>query len=303
MLAHHRGVRAAVSPVHILQHPLAVAVREVDVNVRCFAPLFAQEALEQQPEFDRIDRRNAEHKTDGAVGRRAAPLAEHAVAARELHDVPDNQEIAGESEFRDQREFVGDLFVVLCRAAPSPPFARALLDELRQIFFAAHAVRQRKLRQCRFDIAQTKRALLGDRQRGLQSCFVSPPPAGHLFVPFEIPLGVRAKFCTHLVECGAVFECAEHVVGLATGGFEIVHVVGDDPREVECLRDVMEPRDERPFFGEGVIPTFDGDALLENIRECCRRVLGGGCFAAGEEAGDPAVAASGEGKEAGRVSG
>ena len=31
--------------------------------------------------------------------------------------------------------------------------------------------------------------------------------------------------------------------------------------------------------------------------------MGGGCFAAGEEAGDPAVAASGQGKEAGRVSG
>src|SRR5579872_7150858 len=48
LLAHHGGVLAAVALVHVLQHALAVAVGEVDVDVgRAFA-VFAQEPLEEQ---------------------------------------------------------------------------------------------------------------------------------------------------------------------------------------------------------------------------------------------------------------
>src|SRR6185437_417948 len=48
LLAHHGGVHAAVALVHVLQHALAVAVGEVDVDVgRAFA-VFAQESLEEQ---------------------------------------------------------------------------------------------------------------------------------------------------------------------------------------------------------------------------------------------------------------
>ena len=48
LLAHHRRVLAPVPLVDVLQHALALAVREVDVDVRRLLPLLAQEALEQQ---------------------------------------------------------------------------------------------------------------------------------------------------------------------------------------------------------------------------------------------------------------
>ena len=46
VLAHHRRVLAAVSRVHVLQHPLPFAVREVDVDVGRLVSLLAQESLE-----------------------------------------------------------------------------------------------------------------------------------------------------------------------------------------------------------------------------------------------------------------
>ena len=48
LLADHRGVLATVLLVDVLEHVLALLVREVDVDVGRFLAILAQEALEQQ---------------------------------------------------------------------------------------------------------------------------------------------------------------------------------------------------------------------------------------------------------------
>src|SRR6185436_8759305 len=94
LLADHRRVVAAVALVHVLDHALALAVREVDVDVRRFGALLAEEALEQEVEPDRIDGGDAEAVAHGGVGCGAASLAEDPLAPREAHDVPDDEEVA-----------------------------------------------------------------------------------------------------------------------------------------------------------------------------------------------------------------
>ena len=137
LLADHRRVLAAVALVHVLQHALAVAVREVDVDVRRALALLAQEALEEQAEADRVHGGDAETETDGGVRRRAASLAEHAGAAREAHDVPDDQEIAREAELADDRELVRQLLDRAPRCASAPivrarPVPRGARDTRRR---------------------------------------------------------------------------------------------------------------------------------------------------------------------------
>jgi hypothetical protein len=106
----HRRAEAAVLVVDVLDDGLApVAARQIEVDVGPFAALFGQEALEQHSVLHRVDRRDAEAVADGAVRRRPAPLDEDVVVTAELHDVPDDQEVAGEIEFFDHRELVLDL--------------------------------------------------------------------------------------------------------------------------------------------------------------------------------------------------
>ena len=81
----------------MLNHALAaIAARQIQIDVRPLAALFRQKSLEQQVHLDRIDGRDAEAVAHGAVGRAAAALHEHIVLPAEIHDVPDDQEVAGE---------------------------------------------------------------------------------------------------------------------------------------------------------------------------------------------------------------
>ncbi len=258
---------AAVTLVHVLQHLLAVAVREVDVDVGRFLALLAQEPFEEQPQTDRVHRGDAETEAHRGVRRRAAPLAEHAGAAREAHDVPDDQEIAGEAELADDRELVRELPVVRRRARASPAFVRALLHEPREIFIGAHRRREGELRQRGLELCHAPRAALGDRERGAHAFGTLLPAARDLRRRLEIPLAVGPRARAHLGERALVAQRAEHIVHHARARIGVVHIVRDHPRDRECARDVDERPDERALLFESVVPAFDGDAAAEDVDE------------------------------------
>jgi hypothetical protein len=91
----------------VLDDPLApLAARQVEVDVRPFSALLGKKALEQQIHADGIDRGDAEHIADRAVRRRAAALNEDSFAPAELDDLPDDEEVSGETELRDDGELV-----------------------------------------------------------------------------------------------------------------------------------------------------------------------------------------------------
>ena len=93
----HRRAARAVALVDVLDDALAlVAARQVDVDVRPLAALLRQKALEEQLHADGVDGGDAEGVAHRRVGRRAAPLREDVLLAAEAHDVPDDEEVAGE---------------------------------------------------------------------------------------------------------------------------------------------------------------------------------------------------------------
>ena len=106
----HRGAEPAVFLVNVLNHPLAaIAARQIEVDVGPLAAFLQKETLEQQIHADGIDGGDAQAVADGAVGRRAAALHEDVVVPAEIHDVPDDQEIAGEIETLDEIELARNL--------------------------------------------------------------------------------------------------------------------------------------------------------------------------------------------------
>src|SRR5262249_12489505 len=114
--------------VDVLDRPLpAVAAGPVQVDVRPFAPLLGEDTLEEQVHAPRVHRRDAEAVADGAVGGRAPALHQDAAPAAEAHDVPDDQEIAGQLQLADQLQLALDLAAgplgagAICLAGARPP--------------------------------------------------------------------------------------------------------------------------------------------------------------------------------------
>ena len=72
-------------------------------------PLFGKKSLEKQIHADGINRRDSERVADSAIRRRAASLHQNIFLAAEANDVPDDQKIARQIEFFDQRQFALNL--------------------------------------------------------------------------------------------------------------------------------------------------------------------------------------------------
>ncbi len=98
----HRRAVFAITPINFLDHALPpVAARQIEIDVRPAFPALAQETLEDEMIAHRIHRRDPETKTNRAVRRAPATLHHDIVFPAEIHDVPNDQEIAGEPELLD----------------------------------------------------------------------------------------------------------------------------------------------------------------------------------------------------------
>src|SRR5882762_10162019 len=106
----HRRPELAVALIYILNRLLSlVSARQVEIDVRPFATFFREESFKEQFHANRIDRRNSQGIAHRAVRSRPAPLHEDLLLAAKPNDVPNDQEITGEVQFLNQREFPFDL--------------------------------------------------------------------------------------------------------------------------------------------------------------------------------------------------
>ena len=102
----HRRTQFAVSLINVLNRLLALlSAGQIQIDVRPFAALFRQKALEQQIHANRIDRRDAQCIAHHAVSRRTASLHQNALASAELHNVPHNKKVACKSQLGDEPQF------------------------------------------------------------------------------------------------------------------------------------------------------------------------------------------------------
>src|SRR5215471_7240383 len=106
----HGGAAFSVLLVEILDDLFAlVAAGQIEVDVGPFPALFGEKALEEKFHADGIDGGDAERVADGAIGSRTASLHEYVLLTAVADQVPDDEEVSGEFEFLDEREFFFDL--------------------------------------------------------------------------------------------------------------------------------------------------------------------------------------------------
>ena len=113
-------------PVDVLDRLLAPTGLDVEVDVGIALAHRRQEPLEQQPHAHGVDVGDAQRVADRGVRGRSATLAEDVGATAELHDVVDDQEVAGEVALLDDRQLaldhlVGDRVLRVAAVAPRQP--------------------------------------------------------------------------------------------------------------------------------------------------------------------------------------
>ena len=274
LFADHRRMLASVALVHVLQHALAFAMGEVDIDVGRLTPIFAEKTLEEQVHADRIDGRDAEAVADGGIGGRTATLAENAFATRIAHDVPHDQEVAGHVEPADHAQFVRDLFFLLRRAGRAPALGGTGFHQLCQIVVFTDARWQRKLRQRWLELTDTELTPFRDQARGAQTGFVTEPALVMQRRGFQIPLAVGTESRAHCIQRAAVTQRRQRIVCGAALARCIVRVIRHHPRHTDASCDGNQLTHQRVFLGQPMIPDFDREGIVEQITQHTRHAIG-----------------------------
>jgi hypothetical protein len=223
--------RAALRPRYVITFAV-IAAWQIEIDVGPLPAFLREEALEQQVHADRIDGGDSEAVAHRAVGCRPAPLHEDVVLAAVVHDVPDNQEIAGEIELVDEIELALDLTpgAIVVRTVA---LARARLRNLPQKRPHRFAVRHRILGESIAEIGHRVLDAIGqllcrdNRLRQIRK------KTAHGLRRFQIPLGVGAQATTCAIKCRFVADTREYVVQRTIRGFRKPHAVGNYRRNVK----------------------------------------------------------------------
>src|SRR4030095_7825746 len=100
----------AVASINFLNYRFtAIAARKIKINIRPSFASLVEKSLEYEMIFHWVDRRDPEAITNSAIGGAAAALDHDVVFTAEIDDVPNDQEIAGETELAYQCKLFLDL--------------------------------------------------------------------------------------------------------------------------------------------------------------------------------------------------
>ena len=174
-----------------------------------------EEALEQQVVFQRIDVAELQHVADHGAASRAAGAARDAVLDGEAHEVPDDQEIAGEAHPADDAQFVlqpvEHCLRRACRRSGRARLPRTVRADIASGVLPSGGVKTGK---CRFLKSSWMSTAVGDLLAALDGVVVAgeeldtSPPAG----------GRRTDRCRSACGCSSAAHLAgvdaqQHVVG------------------------------------------------------------------------------------------
>ena len=241
---------AIVAIVHVLDHFLAILMREIDVDVGDLVALFGEEAFEEQVHADRIDRRDAERVTHRGVGGRTTPLAEHAELPRGARDVPHHEKITREIHARDDPEFVFELPFHVRGEWPAIAFVRAAHHERAQIAMRARLLGgNRKERELAGELVEPERAPFRDRERVRKCRRIRREDPRHLRRALEIEFVIGQQQRARFRQVRAVLHARQHVAEQRVAAFGVGDAVRGDARQFEFAGERGLRVDEPRVFG------------------------------------------------------
>ncbi len=189
---HHGRSFPPVAPVAVLNHLLAPIGFEIEIDVRRPAALLGEEAFEGKPEPDWIDPGQAQAPAHRRVGSRAANLTEDVLLSGELDDVPHHQEVPGEVELPDHRQFVLQPLNSARIDAARPigvHLAGTFIGQMAEILhLGSEMTGHGEVGELRGDQVQIERQHLSQSNRTLDGAGIAGKPRRHLVGMFQVSL-------------------------------------------------------------------------------------------------------------------
>src|ERR1035437_7229005 len=270
----HGGAVRSEALVDILDDLFAfVAAGEIEIDIRPLAALFAEEAFEEKVHADGVDGGDFERVADGAIGGAAAALGEDVVLFAEAHDVPDDEEVTGEMELFNEREFALDLLAGALVIGPVAA-ARALAGESAQQAHLGLAFGDGVAGELVAEVGEGELQTRGDFARVGNGFGEVGEEAGHFGGRLDVALAVRVQ------EAGRG--------GLIEGLFLAVAMALEFGAESMLAEDIEEAI--IGVCGEADQPARE---FGEFVQGGCALALGGAQFHAGDQAAEVAVTFAG----------
>ncbi len=228
----------AVTPVNFLDDAFAaIAAGKVEVDIRPAFPAFAEETFEDQVVAHRIDRRDSQAITDGAVRRAAAALHHDVVFPAEINDVPDDQKIAGKPEPLDQAQLLLEL-PLHGRADGRVTLLRAKERDRPQERIHVVPLRHRKRGKLVADIFQGKFEPLSHARRVFDRIRAIVKEGAHFGLALQISFRVSAEQFSRGVEMRVLADAGENIENLPAVWTGVLHTIGRDNRQPVMFRQI-----------------------------------------------------------------
>ena len=298
-----RHVIRAVAAAHVVDHLPAALVVEVHVDIRHGNALGIEEALKEQIVLDGVDGGDAQAVGDDGTRAAAAPRPHaHAVGARVVDKIPDDEEIIHIAHAGDDAQFV---FHALARvlAALAVALPEALFAQAAQIGERVRlALGQGEFRQVRGGEIELHVAARGDLRRVFDGVREVGEEGAHLRLALDVEF---ARGHLHAVGVGerlARLDAHQHFLRLSVIRGQVVAVVGNDQGDVHLPRQFDQARQHLLFLGDAVILQFHEEiAPAEDVQIFLRHLPGFVVAPVEQKFGQVAGKAGGEGDEAAGV--
>ena len=225
-----------------------------------------------------IHRRDVQEVGHQGVGRRASPLAADTLRTSEAHDVPDDQEVAGQPGAFDDRQLVIELGPGLCCDGVELA-AQPLLAEFTEIAPDDMPLGHGESGQPLHREVQADVAALGDPQGIAQGIGPIGEEDSHLLGRLEEPLrvGVQQSPGQRFRERAALADAGQDVVQPLADPFGVVHVVGGHDGHAQPAGQGRKLCRQPTVGGQAVTLQFDPEAVgAEDLPQTASR--GVSCF-------------------------
>ena len=253
---HLARVRLAVLVRHVADDLVALAVVEVEVDVRRGDALGVEEPLEQQSVLHGVhfdDLGEERHHRSG--GRAATRPHRDPVLARITADVGDDEEVRRVAHRLDDAHLELDAIAEVGRRAVAEPLANAVLDLLAQPRGLRLPRRHVELRHP-VDLAEDVGVVadpLRDRERVVAGLGHLTEQRPHLLGGLDVVAVAVEPEPVRVVLVATYADAQEVVVGVELVGGDVVGVVGGQQRQVEVLRDPQEVVTDVALDGQPVV--------------------------------------------------
>ena len=266
-----RDAVGAVALADIADHLVAAILAEVDVEIRHRDALGIEEALEQEPEPDRIEIGDRQRVGDERAGARAAARPDrNALRLRPLDEIGDDEEIAGEFHPHDDGELeLEPLAIIILGETGRPPIARhqpletfARLPAQLLLLVDRLAAGNREARQD----GLARQRPVGAAQRDLDAVVRRLGQVleqrAHLGAGLESMLRGQAAAIGRGDE-GALGDAEQRVLRLEIGRGGEIGLVGRDERKRMIVGQIDQRRLDRGFAVEAMALQLDIEPVAE----------------------------------------